>query len=125
MERPLTAPQLIRLSALIDAEPKVTLAAVVVGPVPDALWSLRGDGSSAERKVVLEPASLSLSPQWLEASRADCNGGSRRDHRYRRHHRRTVVERFRGQPDPPPDNVTYLDCRSTTWGTAGTTESGP
>jgi hypothetical protein len=26
------------------------------------------------------------------------------------------------QPDPPPDNVTYLDSRSTTWGTANTAE---
>ena len=26
------------------------------------------------------------------------------------------------QPDPPPDNVTYLDSRSTTWGTTDTAE---
>ena len=66
VEQPLTAAQNARLCALIDAEPKVTLAAVVVGPVPGAAWSLRGDGSSAERTVVLEPSGLSLSPQWLE-----------------------------------------------------------
>jgi hypothetical protein len=122
VERPLTAPQLTRLSALIDAEPKVTLAAVVVGPVPDALWSLRGDGSSAERRVVLEPASLSLSPQWLEPPEltavVDLVETTGSDDT-------TAApwwSDFGVQPDPPPDNVTYLDCRSTTWGTAGTTE---
>ena len=122
VERPLTAAELTRLTQLLSTEPKVTMAAVVVGPVPDAVWSLRGDGSEAQRRVVLEPAGLSLSPQWLEPSELTA-----------------VVDLIETtgsddttpapwwsdvevQPDPPPDNVTYLDSRSTTWGTAGTTE---
>jgi hypothetical protein len=68
VERPLTAAQLARRARLLRTEPKVTMAAVVVGPVPNAKWWLLGDSSSAERRVVLEPAGLSLSPQWLEPS---------------------------------------------------------
>ena len=33
-----------------------------------------------------------------------------------------MVERHCEQPDPPPDNVTYLDGRSTTWGMANSEE---
>jgi LysM repeat protein len=121
-ERPLTAAQLARLSQLVGTEPKVTVAAVVVGPVADAVWSLRGDGSSAEGRVVLEPADLSLSPQWLEPAEltavvdlVETTGSDAT----------TPAPWWSDvgvQPDPPPDNVTYLDSRSTTWGTAGTTE---
>jgi LysM repeat protein len=122
VQRPLSTVQSARLSALINTEPKVAVAAVVVGPVPGATWSLCGDGSSAERKVLLEPAGLSLSPQWLEPQEVTA-----------------VVDLIEGtgsdettpapwwseacaQPNPPPDNVTYLDSRSTTWGTAITAE---
>jgi LysM repeat protein len=121
VEQPLTAAQSMRLRALVDAEPKVTVAAVVVGPVPGAEWSLRGDGSS-DRRVVLQPDGLSLCPQWLESAELTA-----------------VVDLIETtgsddttpapwwsdigvQPDPPPDNVTYLDSRSTTWGTASTAE---
>ena len=45
-EQPLTMAQSARLSALVNAEPKVALAAVVVGPVPGAAWSLGEDRSS-------------------------------------------------------------------------------
>ncbi len=48
-EQPLTMAQSARLSALVNAEPKVALAAVVVGPVPGAAWSLGGDRSSSDR----------------------------------------------------------------------------
>ena len=122
VEQPLSTVQSARLSALINAEPKVTLAAVVVGPVPGAAWSLRGDGSSAERRVLLEPAGLSLSPQWLEPPEltavVDLIESTGSDDTtpapwWSEHAR---------QPDPPPDNVTYLDSRSTTWGTAITAE---
>jgi LysM repeat protein len=122
VDRPLTAAQLARLTQLLSTEPKVTLAAVVVGPVPDAIWSLRGDSSSAERRVVLEPAGLSLSPQWLEPAEltavVDLVEATGSDDT-------TPAPWWSDvgvQPDPPPDNVTYLDSRSTTWGTAGTTE---
>ena len=122
VEQPLTAAQGTRLSALVDAEPKVTLAVVVVGPVPGAAWSLRGDGSSAERRVVLQPAGLSLSPQWLEPPEVTAvvdlieTTGSNDT---------TAAPWWSDigvQPDPPPDNVTYLDSRSTTWGKPSTAE---
>jgi nucleoid-associated protein YgaU len=122
VERPLTTAQLARLTQLLSTEPKVTMAAVVVGPVPDATWSLRGDSSSAERRVVLEPVDISLSPQWLEPSELtavlDLVGTTGNDDT-------TPAPWWSDvgvQPDPPPDNVTYLDSRSTSWGTAGTTE---
>jgi hypothetical protein len=122
VEQPLTAAKGTRLSALVDAEPKVTLAVVVVGPVPGAAWSLRGDGSSAERRVVLQPAGLSLSPQWLEPPEVTAvvdlieTTGSNDT---------TAAPWWSDigvQPDPPPDNVTYLDSRSTTWGKPSTAE---
>ena len=122
VQQPLTAAQGTRLSALVDAEPKVTLAVVVVGPVPGAAWSLRGDGSSAERRVVLQPAGLSLSPQWLEPPEVTAvvdlieTTGSNDT---------TAAPWWSDigvQPDPPPDNVTYLDSRSTTWGKPSTAE---
>ena len=70
----------------------------------------------------MQPAGLSLSPQWLEPPELTA-----------------VVDLIETtgsddttpapwwsevevQPDPPPDNVTYLDSRSTTWGTANTAE---
>ena len=122
VEQPLTAAQSTRLRALVDAEPKVTVAAVVVGPVPGAEWSLRGDGSSADRRVVLQPAGLSLAPQWLESPEltavVDLIETTGSDET-------TPAPWWSDigvQPDPPPDNVTYLDSRSTTWGTASTAE---
>ncbi|HEY6683426.1 MAG TPA: LysM peptidoglycan-binding domain-containing protein [Propionibacteriaceae bacterium] len=122
VDQPLSAEQSARLGALINAEPKVTLAAVVVGSDSGAAWSLRGDGSSVERRVVLEPAGFSLSPQWLEPPELTA-----------------VVDLIETtgsddttpapwwsdvgiQPNPPPDNVTYLDSRSTTWGIPNTAE---
>ncbi|HLM21123.1 MAG TPA: LysM peptidoglycan-binding domain-containing protein [Propionibacteriaceae bacterium] len=120
VEQALTAAQSTRLGALIDAEPKVALAAVVVGPVPHATWSLGSDGSAA-RRVVLQPAGLSLSPQWLEPSEltavVDLIETTGSDHT-------TPAPWWSDigvQPNPPPDNVTYLESRST-WGTPGTAE---
>jgi LysM domain len=122
VDQPLTTAQRTRLSALVGAEPKVTLAVVAVGPVPGAAWSLHGDGSSTERRVVLQPAGLTLSPQWLEPPEltavVDLIETTGSDD--------TTPAPWWGdievQPDPPPDNVTYLDSRSTTWGTANTAE---
>ncbi len=122
VDRPLTAEQSARLRALINAEPKVTLAAVVVGTDSGAAWSLRGDRSSVERRVVVEPAGFSLSPQWLEPPELTA-----------------VVDLIETtgsddttpapwwsdvgiQANPPPGNVTYLDSRSTTWGIPNTAE---
>ena len=131
VEQELTDAQHTRLAALINSEPKVTMAAVVTGSAMAAVvtgsatgaaWSLRGSGSSAERQVVLEPAGISLTPQLLERSELTA-----------------VVDLIETtgsdvttpapwwsevdvQPEPPPDNVTYLDNRLTTWGTASTAE---
>jgi LysM repeat protein len=122
VERELTTAQQARLSTLINAEPKVTTAAVVVGPIPGAAWSLRGAGSHPERKAVLEPAGLSLMPQWLEPPELNAvvdlieTTGSEDT---------TPApwwSEVEVQPEPPPDNVTYLDSRSTTWGTTNTAE---
>jgi LysM repeat protein len=122
VEQPLSAAQSTRLRALVEAEPKVTLAAVVVGPVPGAAWSLRSDASTAERRVVLEPAGFSLAPQWLEPPELtavvdliETTGSDDTTHA-------PWWSDIGVQPDPPPDNVTYLDSRSTTWGTANTAE---
>jgi LysM repeat protein len=122
VDQEVTAAQQGRLSALINGEPKVTTAAVVVGPIPDAAWSLRGDGSSSERKVVLEPAGLSLLPQWLEPPELtavvdliDTTGSEDTTPA-------PWWSEVEVQPDPPPDNVTYLDSRLTTWGIANTAE---
>jgi LysM repeat protein len=122
VQQSLNTVQSTRLSALINTEPKVALAAVVVGPIPGAAWSLRGDGSSAERKVLLEPAGLSMSPQWLEPPEltavVDLIESTGSDE--------TIPAPWwseaSAEPNPPPDNVTYLDSRSTTWGTAITAE---
>jgi hypothetical protein len=122
VQQPLSTVQSARLSALINTEPKVAVAAVVVGPVPGAGWSLSGDGSSAERKVLLEPAGLSMSPQWLEPPEltavVDLIESTGSDET-------TPAPWWSeacAQPNPPPDTVTYLDSGSTTWGTAITAE---
>ncbi|HEU4907567.1 MAG TPA: bacterial transcriptional activator domain-containing protein, partial [Propionibacteriaceae bacterium] len=122
VERELTAGQRSRLSALINQEPKVTTAAVVIGSVPGAAWSLRADESSTEPRAILEPADISLSPQILEPAQLTAvvdlieTTGSEQT---------TPAPWWTEvavQPEPPPDNVTYLDDRSTTWGTASTAE---
>ncbi len=120
-EQPLTMAQSARLSALVNAEPKVALAAIVVGPVPGAAWSLGQDRSSSDkRRVVLKPAGIALSPQWLEPEELTAvvdlieTTGSEDT---------TPApwwSEVEVQPDPPPDNVTYLDSRLTTWGTEST-----
>jgi LysM repeat protein len=122
VERELTTGQCSRLSALINQEPKVTAAAVVIGSVPGAAWSLRAEESSTERRAILEPADISLSPQVLEPAQLTAvvdlieTTGSEQTTPAPWW---TEVE---VQPEPPPDNVTYLDDRSTTWGTGSTAE---
>jgi len=122
VERELTTGQRSRLSALINSEPKVTTAAVVIGSVPGAAWSLRAEKSSIERRAILEPADISLSPQLLEPAQLTAvvdlieTTGSEQTTPAPWW---TEVE---VQPEPPPDNVTYLDDRSITWGTASTAE---
>jgi LysM repeat protein len=122
VEQELTAAQRGRLSALINGEPKVTTAAVVIGPVPDAAWALRGDGSSQERRVVLDPAGLSLLPQWLEPPELTAVVDLIETTGSEDTAPAPWWSEVEVQPDPPPDNVTYLDSRSTTWGTTNTVE---
>jgi hypothetical protein len=122
IDRELTTSQRSRLSALINQEPKVTTAAVVIGSVPGAVWSLRAEKSSSERRAILEPADISLSPQILEPAQLSSvvdlieTTGSEQT---KPAPWWTEVE---VQPEPPPDNVTCLDDRSTTWGTASAAE---
>jgi LysM repeat protein len=115
VEQELTAAQQNRLSTLINSEPRVTIAAVVTGSSPGAVWSLRCDQTSAEGQAVLEPGGLSLSPQLLKPPELtavvdliDTTGSDET----------TPAPWWNEvdvQPEPPPDNVTYLDSRST-WG---------
>ena len=73
---------------------------------------------------MLEPAGLSLSPQWLEPTELTAvvdlieTTGSEDT---------TPApwwSEVEVQPDPPPDNVTYLDSRSTRGGQQ-TQQKGP
>ena len=122
VEQELTVTQRERLNALINAEPKVTMAAVVTGPLPEVAWSLRGNGSSAQPRAVLEPAGISLSPQLLEPSELtavvdliEVTGSEETTPA-------PWWSEVEVEPEPPPDNVTYLDSRLTTWGTANDEE---
>ena len=117
----LTTRQQERLYALTSVGARVTTAAVVAGPLPGATWSLRRDASSTEQRVILEPIGLPLSPQRLESTELTAvvdlieTTGSEDT---------TPApwwSEVEVQPDPPPDNVTYLDSRLT-WGTADTAE---
>jgi LysM repeat protein len=122
VEQELTVSQHTRLRALLDSEPGVAMAAVVTGSALGAAWSLRRDGTSAERQVMLEPAGISLSPQLLEPAEVtavvdliEVTGSEETTPA-------PWWSEVEVQPEPPPDNVTYLDSRLTTWGTAGTAE---
>jgi hypothetical protein len=121
VEQELTAAQRSRLTMLINTEPRVPMAAVVVGSTPGASWSLHRDQTSASARVLLEPAGLSLSPQLLEPAELtavvdliETTGSDQTTPA-------PWWSEVEVQPDPPPDNVTYLDSRST-WGTADTPE---
>jgi len=122
VDQELTDPERTRLRALLGSDPEVAMAAVVTGSALGAAWSLRSDGTSAERQIVLEPAGISLSPQLLEPAEVtavvdliEVTGSEET----------TPAPWWSDvevEPEPPPDNVTYLDSRLTTWGTAGTAE---
>ena len=119
-EQPLTAAQSTRLRALIDVEPRIAVAAVVAGSVPGATWSLLGDNSSPEHRVVLEPAGIALSPQRIEPPELTALVALIETTGSEDTTPAPWWSDIEVQPDPPPDNVTYLDSRSTTWGTAST-----
>ena len=67
----LTAEQERRLTAVLDGEPRVTMAAVIVGPAPGDAWTLRADPDSSPALARLLPAGLSLPPQLLEPPAMD------------------------------------------------------
>ena len=105
-----------RLAALLDAEPPVTLAAVVVGTGTPSAWTLR---RKAAGPATLEPLGLRLTPQALEADElsavVDLVETTGREE--------TAPAPWwwapdRQPPDPPPDNVTYLDSGLAGWGEA-------
>jgi hypothetical protein len=121
VEQELTPAQRDRLSLLINAEPRITTAAVVIGPHADAVWSLRGHGSSAEPRVRLEPAGLELSPQHLEPPEFTAVVDLIEATSSEETSPAPWWSEVEVQPDPPPDNVTYLDSRWT-WGAADTEE---
>ena len=114
--RKLEDTQAERLSRLLDAEPPVPLAVVAVGTDTPSAWTLRGQ---VGQPATLAPLGLRLTPQALEteefAAVVDLVGT-------------TGVEETqpapwwwtpdRQPPDPPPDNVTYLEPTLAGWGEA-------
>ncbi len=120
INQPMSDEQAGRLSAVVIGDPRVTIAAVVLGAAGGG-WTLRPDGEDSS-SAVLEPAGIVVSPQRLEAPAYDA-----------------VLELVAAtgsdettaapwwpdsdvQPDPPPDNVTYLGTRFGGWGSAATSE---
>jgi nucleoid-associated protein YgaU len=121
VEQELTLAQRDRLNSLINTEPKITIAAVVVGPHAHTVWSLRGDGSSAPSRVRLEPAGLELVPQWLGPPEFTAVIDLIETTSSEETSPAPWWSEVEVRPDPPPDNVTYLDSRLP-WGTADTEE---
>lgn len=70
ISQPLTADQERRLLSVVTGEPRVTVAAVVAGRLPDAPWCLelrRALDTEDGRTATLLPIGLDLAPQMLEA----------------------------------------------------------
>jgi LysM repeat protein len=114
--------QRTRLERLLDAEPQVTMAAVVVGSSDDdQRWRLTPDPSRPAARAVLTPGYRLVTLQRIDAPT-----------------RQGVVDLIRTsgieettpapwwwddadiQAKSPPDNVTFLEARSATWGRADT-----
>lgn len=121
INQPMTDEQSRRLTAVLTAEPPVTIAAVAVGAYGSP-WSLRSDGGDPSR-AVLEPAGVTLTPQRLDRPAYDAllelvsaTGSSE-----------TTAAPWWADPDappePPPDNVTYLGRRLRNWASADTSGS--
>jgi hypothetical protein len=113
VNEPMSETQYARLSAVLDSEPRVTMAAVVVGEATTGSWSL-GPGDDPDVRqttAVLEPRGLSLMPQRLAAPELeavlDLVDVTGRD-------QTTSAPWWSGDevpPGRPPDNVAYLDRR--------------
>lgn len=109
----LTPEQDERLQAVVRATPRVTAAAVVVAE-EDGGWALRL-GAQAGQPAVLSPLALELQPQVLEPEETrsvlelvQATGRSDTTPAPWWHHETS-------EPDPPPDNVTYLGRRFGGW----------
>ena len=121
---PLTERQHQRLAAVVSEQPRVPIAAVLVseGSSIDTSWSLLLDQSD-DGTALLGPERLVLTPQRLEAAEASAvqelvQAADRLD--------TTPAPWWSAdpeEPDPPPDNVTYLGRRFGGWAPE-TTEGG-
>jgi len=115
---PLSPSQQHRLAAVVTAEPRVTMAAVVVGAAASAPWSLQLAAAAAGSAVLL-PAQVPLAPQYLDpptvSAVVDLVAATGSEV--------TTPAQWWGiasePPDPPPDNVTYLGKRFGGWGSDG------
>ncbi|CAA9288420.1 MAG: CBM50 [uncultured Friedmanniella sp.] len=122
VEHPLTPLQRARLRALVEEAPYVTTAVVVLGDV-DAPWRLTAraadDGTPATR---LEPAGLDLTAQTLTPAETAgvlelVAATGRTDTTTAPWWHVEVAE-----PEPPPDNVSYLGRRFGGWSAERTGE---
>lgn len=110
IDQPMTDHQQQRLRAVMLGEPRVTMAAVVAGPVGQTPWTL-GTSTEHRAQVRLDPMGLRLRPQQLTqpdlasvVELVDVTGSEV-----------TTAAAWWSEaeerPDPPPDNVTYLGRR--------------
>ena len=124
VDHPLTPAQTARLRALVEDEPYVTTAVVLVGDV-EAPWRLTGGAAQGEARpsARLERAGLDLTVQALtpaesagvlELVAATGRTGT------------TAAPWWHvevAEPEPPPDNVTYLGRRFGGWSAETTGEA--
>ena len=111
VNQPMSEVQYDRLTTLLDSEPRVTMAAVVIGTGREGTWSLAlpADPGTSQSTATLEPRGLSLVPQRLNAPELDAvldlvevTGSDRT----------TAAPWWSADevpPGRPPDNVAYLD----------------
>ena len=73
VNQPMSEVQYGRLTAVLDTEPRVTMAAAVIGTAPVGSWSLAlaPDAGSSQSTAILEPRGQSLVPQRLNAPELD------------------------------------------------------
>jgi hypothetical protein len=113
VNEPMSETQYDRLTTVLDTEPRVTMAAVVVGAGTEGSWSLAlsTDPNARRSAAVLEPLGLSVVPQRLAAPEleavldlVDVTGSDQT----------TDAPWWAADETPPgrpPDNVAYLDRR--------------
>ena len=120
INRGLTAGERDRLEAVVTTTPRVTMAAVIVDHGSPAPWALDISRDPSGLRGLLSPAQLSLRPQYLDrpslTSVIDLVAATGSD-------QTTIApwwdEAVGVPPDPPPDNLTFLESRADGWGTTG------